>query len=69
MKLDLLTNATVVDDDAIRFVIDKDARGKSKSDPYIMVQEEKQQEQQEKEESNTRQRESESNIVTINEVF
>jgi hypothetical protein len=68
LKLDLLTNATVVDD-AIRFVTDKDARGKSKSDPYIMVQEEKQQEQQEKEESNTRQRESESNIVTINEVF
>jgi IS30 family transposase len=31
MKLDLLTNATVVDD-AIRFVTDKDARGKSKAD-------------------------------------
>jgi len=39
MKLELLTNATVVDD-AIRFVAEKESGGKSKTDPYVIIEKE-----------------------------
>jgi hypothetical protein len=70
MKLDLLTNATVVDD-AIRFVSEKgtaaDANAEPKTDPPIIIEEER---QQQEEMNNKGEQESEnSSTSTTNQVF
>ncbi|HET7285001.1 MAG TPA: hypothetical protein VFI70_09975, partial [Nitrososphaeraceae archaeon] len=67
MELDLLTNATVVDD-AIRFVAEKESGGKSKTDPYVIIEKEKQQ----YDNTNKREQKTESNNITtstLNNVF
>jgi hypothetical protein len=67
MKLDLLTNATVVDD-AIRFVSEKavtDSKADSKTDGHVIVEEERQQQ----EDNNTREQKSDNNTTTVNQVF
>lgn len=75
MKLDLLSNATVVED-AIRFVTDKDARGKSKADPPAPVMEEEKQKQEhedndEREQDNRaiEQQDNGATTTIINQVF
>jgi hypothetical protein len=68
MKLELLTNATVVDD-AIRFVAGKESGGKSKTDPYVIIEKEK---QQQYDNTNKREQKTESNNFTtdtLNHVF
>lgn len=68
MKLELLTNATVVDD-AIRFVAGKDSGGKSKTDPHVIIEKEK---QQQYDNTNKGEQKTESNNITIstlNHVF
>jgi hypothetical protein len=70
MKLDLLTNATVVDD-AIRFVTEKGAgaavNAEPKTDPPVVIEEER---QQQEEMNNKGEQESEnSSTSTTNQVF
>jgi predicted transcriptional regulator len=67
MKLDLLTNATVVDD-AIRFVSEKGAAVNTEHETHthIVIEDEKQQEQ----ENNNREKEPDNGTATtINQVF
>ena len=71
MKLDLLTNATVVDD-AIKFVSEKWAAVSANVEPKtnaqaVVIDEEKQ--QQEQEEDNTTTAEQQHSATTINQVF
>ena len=69
MKLDLLTNATVVED-AIRFVSEKGAANvEPKTDAAPVIMEEKKQ-QQEQENNKGGEQESDNNTTnTINQVF
>jgi hypothetical protein len=60
MKLDLLTNATVADD-AIGYIRQKNGRGKSKTDPSVVVIEEQ--------EKNNKRKPESDNSLTINQVF
>jgi hypothetical protein len=67
MKLDLLTNATVVDD-AIRFVSEKavaDSNVESKADGHVIIEEEGEQQ----EDNNRREQKSDNNTTTVNQVF
>jgi hypothetical protein len=71
MKLDLLTNATVVHD-AIRFVSEKGvgavaAKPEPKVDVPTAIQEKKLQEEQEQ--NNKWERELDNNDTTVNQVF
>ncbi len=63
MKLDLLTNVTVVDD-AIRFVYEKSSYSRNED-----VKEPKEPDYKDKENLVEKQQDEESSIITINQVF
>jgi hypothetical protein len=69
MKLDLLTNATVVDD-AIRFVSQKGVTAANAELKTHTVSIDKEKQQQQQEDNNNREQKSDNNaITTVNQVF
>jgi hypothetical protein len=69
MKLDLLTNATVVDD-AIRFVSEKDTAVSTEHETHMHVVTEEEKQQEEEQENNNREKEPDNGTATtINQVF
>jgi hypothetical protein len=65
MKMDLLTNATVVDD-AIRFVTEKGATGKPKTDPVVIEYDKEEEDANMIEWQQHQNQKSDNSITTIN---
>jgi hypothetical protein len=68
MKLDLLTNATVVDD-AIRFVAEKAAEPTANVEPPTIPSPAIIENEKQEEENNKSEQESDSTTITVNQVF